>query len=198
VTAAGKHDPHLTPEQTAGYLDEVLTDQERAVVEAHMATCYECRDEVVALRPVVKARSPRRWLLRIGIPVGAAAAAALVLLIQPGLVSRPEPSLHRDPPQDVAPGPVPRTPAGLGSRPLLLAWSPLDEASRYRVLVFNAEGSILFRAEVGDSVLGLPDSVVLSPGQPYFWKVEADKGWDRWVSSRLVEFSVRTAGQAEP
>jgi hypothetical protein len=38
----------------------------------------------------------------------------------------------------------------------------------------------------------VPDSVTLLPGQAYYWKVEADTGWDRWVSSRLVEFSVGT------
>jgi hypothetical protein len=79
-----------------------------------------------------------------------------------------------------------------------LAWSSLDQAKRYRVLVFDAEGTILYRAEADDSVLPLPDSLRLSPGQPYFWKVEADTGWDRWVSSRLVEFSVGTIGKVEP
>jgi hypothetical protein len=198
VTDAGERDLHLTPEQTAGYLDRVLTDEERARVEAHLAACFECRDEVVALRNLVSVRSPRRRILQTGIALGAAAAAVVVLVVNPGRVSMPEPSPHRDPSQGVATVIVARTPAGPGSRPVTLAWSPLDQAKRYRVLIFDAEGSILYRAETDDSVLPLPDSLPLSPRQAYFWKVEADTGWDRWVSSRLVEFSVGTTEKAEP
>ena len=79
-----------------------------------------------------------------------------------------------------------------------LAWSPLDLAKRYRVLVFDAEGTTLYRVEAGDTVLPLPDSLPFSPGQAYFWKVEADTGLDRWVSSNLVEFSVGAARKARP
>jgi anti-sigma factor RsiW len=198
VTNAGDRELHLTPEQTAGYLHSVLTAVERATVEAHLAACVECRDEVVALRPLVSAQRSRRRILRAGIALGAAAAAAVVLLVQPGRVSSPEPAQHRDLSQGMEMALAPITPAGPGSRPVTLAWSSLDQAKRYRVLVFDAEGTILYRAEAGDSVLPLPDSLRLSPGQPYFWKVEADTGWDRWVSSRLVEFSVGTIGKVEP
>lgn len=197
MTDAEAPDDHLAPEQSAGYLDGVLTREERAVVEAHLAVCSECRDEVVALRPVVQRRDPRRSALR-AVAVAGAAAAAVVLLLLPNRVSGPEQSTHRDRQDDVAPAVVPRAPAGEGLRPALLAWSPLAQASRYRVQVFDAEGSVLFRAEAADSALGLPDSVPLSPGRPYFWKVEADTGWDRWVSSGLVEFSIAPAREAEP
>lgn len=198
MTDAGERELHLTPEQTARYLDRVLTEEERAMVEAHLAVCFECRDEVVVLRNLISVRSPRRRILRVGLALGAAAAAVVVLLVQPGRVSSPGPSPHRDPSQGAATVLVPRTPAGPASRPVMLAWSPLDQAKRYRVLVFDAEGTILYRAEAADTVLPLPDSLPLSPGQAYFWKVEADTGWDRWVSSKLVEFSVGTAEKAEP
>ena len=198
MTGAEPSDMHLTPEQTAGYLDGVLTTDERAVVEAHLDTCFECRDEVVALRPVIRARNPRRWLLPTTVTAGAAAAAALVLLVQSGRLSGPEPSLHRDPWQEATPVLVPKAPAGMGVRPALLAWSPLPQASKYRVHIFDAEGTILFQTEAADSLVKLPDSIGFSPGQPYFWKVEADTGWDRWVSSDLVEFSIKTPPREEP
>jgi hypothetical protein len=199
VTNAGDRELHLTPEQTARYLDGVLTAEERVTVEEHLATCVECRDEVVALRPLVSAPSSRRRILRAGLALGSAAAAVVVLLVQPGQVPNPEPSQqHRDPSQGAATVLVPRTPSGPGSRPLMLVWSPLDLAKRYRVLVFDAEGTILYRVEATDSALRLPDSVRLSPGQSYFWKVEADTGFDRWVSSKLIEFSVGTAQKVDP
>jgi anti-sigma factor RsiW len=197
VTDAEAPDVHLTPEQSAGYLDGVLTRDERTVVEAHLAVCSECRDEVVALRPVVSRREPRRSVLR-AVAVASAVAAAVVLLLLPPRVSGPELSAHRDLQNEDAPTVVPRVPAGEGLRPVLLAWSPLAQASRYRVQVFDAEGSVLFRAEAADSALRFPDSVALSPGRPYFWKVEADTGWDRWVSSGLVEFSIAPGREAGP
>ena len=198
MTNAGDPELHLTPEQTASYLDRVLTAEERATVEAHLATCVECRDEVATLRPLVSAQSSRGRLLRAGIALGTAAAAVVVFLVQPGPVSSPEPSQHRDPPQGSQTVLVPVTPAGLGSRPVMLAWSPLDLAKRYRVFVFDGEGTILYRVEATDSVVPLPDSLRLSPGQPYFWKVEADTGLDRWVSSKLVEFSLETTEKVDP
>lgn len=197
MTKSGDSDLHLTPEQSAGYLDGVLTAGERATVEAHLASCLECRDEVIAIQPLVRSHSPRHLILRATIAVGAA-AAAVVLLVQPGPVPGPRPSPHRDPPQDASTVVVPRAPLGPTSRPLTVAWSPLNHAKRYRVLVFDAEGTILYRAEATDSALALPDSLGLSPSQSYFWKVEADTGWDRWVSSRLVEFSVGRTGEVDP
>ena len=198
MTNAGDRELHLTPEQTAGYLDGVLTAEERATTEAHLAACVECRDEVVALRPLGSGQSSRRSFVRAGLALGAAAAAAVVLLVQPGRISSPEPPLHRDPSQGAVTLVVPIAPAGPVSPPVRLAWSPLDLAKRYRVLVFDAEGTTLYRVEAGDTVLPLPDSLPFSPGQAYFWKVEADTGLDRWVSSNLVEFSVGAARKARP
>ncbi len=39
-----------------------------------------------------------------------------------------------------------------------------------------------------DTSVTLPASVVLSPQATYFWKVEAQTEWKRWVSSDLVQF----------
>ena len=196
MTDAGESTSHLTPEQTAGYLDRVLTREDRALVEAHLATCADCRDEVVALRPFTEVNSTRRRLWTAGLALGAAAAAVILVVVPSS--SGPEPSLHRDSAVDSAPVVQPRVPEGPGPRPGVLAWSRLAQASRYRATVFDEEGSILFRAEVPDSMLQLPDSLRLVPGKPYFWKVEADIGWDRWVSSRLVEFTVASTQPAEP
>jgi hypothetical protein len=39
-------------------------------------------------------------------------------------------------------------------------------------------------------LVALPESVVLSPRVTYFWKVEAQTEWRRWVASDLVEFQL--------
>jgi hypothetical protein len=191
-------DLHLTPGQTAAYLDRVLTPEERARVEAHLEACSECRSELVALRPLVASLNTRRNLLRVSLLLGTAAAASVALLVYPGVVTNTAVSPHRDPVGLPAPTLKARAPAGAVSRPATLAWAPLDRATRYRGQVFDAEGSILYRAETEDSVLLLPDSLPLAAGRTYFWKVEADTGWDSWVSSRLVEFNVANSRQDNP
>ena len=195
---AADSDLHLTAEQTAAYLDRVLPPGERATVDAHLAACSDCRDEVAALTPLLRPRSSRRTLLRTTLVVGAAAAASLVLLVYPESVTKPAVSPHRDPAGVPAPTLEAKAPTGSVTRPVRLAWAPLAQAVRYRGLVFDAEGSILYRAETEDSVLPLPDSLPLAVGQPYFWKVEADLGLDRWVSSRLIEFTLEHAKQDNP
>ena len=191
----GDPDQHLTPEQTAAYLDGVLAPEARARVEAHLEACSECRSEVVALRPLVASQETRRKLLRAGLVLGTAAAASMALLVYPGLVTNTAVSPHRDPAGPPAPRLEARAPTGVVPRPVMLVWAPLDKATRYRGQVFDAEGSILYRTETEDSILPLPDSLPLAAGRTYFWKVEADTGWDSWVSSRLVEFTVENSRQ---
>jgi hypothetical protein len=180
---------HLTPEQTAGYLDRTLGPAERAEIEAHLAACLECRDEVVALQPLVSPRVPRK-AVGVGVGLAAAAAAAVILIVHPTPESGRDSSAHRDLPQAADAVIAPRTPAGAVTQPVVVTWSALDNARRYRVMVFDAEGMVLYRVDGADTAVPLPDSLRLSPGQTYFWKVEADTGWDRWVSSTLVEFRV--------
>ena len=195
---AGDSDLHLTPEQTAAYLDRVLAPGAQVRVEAHLETCSECRGEVVALRPLVSSRNTRRKLVRAGLVLGTAAAASVALLVYPGLVMNTAVSSHRDLAGPLASGLEARAPTGAVTGPVTLMWAPLNQATRYRGQVFDAEGSILYRAETEDSVLPLPDSLSLTAGRPYFWKVEADTGWDSWVSSRLVEFKVENARRDNP
>jgi hypothetical protein len=196
--AAGDSDLHLTPEQTAAYLDRVLAPEARARVEAHLDACSECRSEVVALRPLVTSQNTRRKLLRAGLVVGTAAAASVALLVYPGVVTNTAVSPHRDPAGLPALRLEARAPTGVVTRPVTLVWVPLNQATRYRGQVFDVEGSILYRAETEDSILPLPDSLPLAGGRTYFWKVEADTGWDSWVSSRLVEFTVENTRQDNP
>jgi hypothetical protein len=71
-----------------------------------------------------------------------------------------------------------------------LRWTPVEGADRYRVTVFDAEGRVVYEVEPVAAVAPLPDSVQLTPGRRYLWKVEARVGFDRWVASDLVAFSL--------
>ena len=63
-------------------------------------------------------------------------------------------------------------------------------AGRYSVTLFDGKGAVLWQAEVPDTVVALPVTVRLTPGDKYFWSVRAKVAWDRWVESPLTEFGV--------
>lgn len=85
------------------------------------------------------------------------------------------------------------SPVGDVASAATLQWTLVAGADRYRVTLFNAAGAVLFEAQVTDTAVTLPDSVVIAQGRSYLWKVEARTGWDRWAASDLIEFRVDSA-----
>lgn len=200
--------PTETPEcleelAIADFVEGRLAPEARAPVVAHLLTCARCRsvvratgrllsDVAVATEVSRAAGSPggRRWR-RWSLPLGVAAAAALLVLLWPTSVdnrgSTPglrEPTLT----STAAPVPIAPPPRASVARVDRLVWSSVPRAERYRLRLYDDEGSVVWTVETPDSSVALPDSVVLSPGVPYFWRVEAQTEWRRWAASDLVEF----------
>src|SRR5688572_11595910 len=185
----------------ADFIDGRLAQEDRAPVVAHLLMCARCRTVVAAASsaladPAVTAAIPtsrpsRRWVL----PIGAAAAAALVLTLWPG-ATPDQPSVdlrERTVTTTVAPQPI--SPRGLSDDPHQLVWSGVPHAERYRLRVYAADGSLLWSFDTADTLVALPDSARLTPGTVYFWKVEAQTEWKRWVASDLIEFRTRGSGR---
>ena len=181
----------------AALADGTLDPAERDAVLPHLATCLRCRGilasvarsladpGVMRAQAALEGRDRRRlWL--IGLP--AAAAAILLVLALPRWVDD-VPGRHRGPPAPAA-QPVPLSPVGTVAQAGVLRWSSLAGADRYRVVLFDAGGRVLYEAQVADTSAPLPDSVTLVPGRPYLWKVEARTGVARWSASDLVRFSI--------
>ena len=191
-------------EETPGCLDEAavadfvegrLDPEARRPIVSHLLTCARCRSVVRAtgrlladagVATEIRPRRWRRWLL----PLGLAAAAAVVLLIWP----RTEETGLSPTPRGPAPGPsagpaliAPRTSVERLDR---FVWSSMPRVDRYRLRLYDAEGSLLWMIETADTIVALPDSVVLSPRGTYFWKVEAEIEWQRWAASDLVQFQL--------
>ena len=191
--------PHcLTDDTIAALAEGALGAEERAAVLPHLAACALCRGAVASvtralgdpdLAPELRAarRAPRRRLYRIALPL-AAAAALVLILAQP----RPEldETLHRAPTITAGATPVAVAPVGRVAAVTGLRWEAVSGADRYRVTLFQPDGRVLYETEVTGTVATLPDSVMLQAGRPYFWKVEALTGFDRWSASDLIEFSV--------
>jgi hypothetical protein len=187
----------LDEETVAAVVDGILDPVQRSAATAHLSACARCRSAVAAVSRIMSdhavaaeaaaldQRGPiRHWRL----PLGLAAAAAIVLLVAwPRDVAQVD-TTHRDP--TAAPAPVPATPMGVVADARVLQWTAVAGADRYRVTLFDAAGRVRYETQLADTTAALPDSVVLVPGQPYLWKVEARTGWERWTASDLVEFRI--------
>ena len=181
----------------ADFVDGRLTPYSRAPVVVHVLTCARCRalvkatGELASNEAALTPQATRRWR-RWPLPVGLAAAAALVLLLVPrGGDDGSSPGL-REPTVTSTIAPVPLTPPPGASvaRVDRLVWSGVPGAERYRVRLYDSEGSVLWTIETADTSAALSDSVGLRPGVSYFWRVEAQSEWMRWAASDLVAFRI--------
>jgi hypothetical protein len=182
--------------QIADFVEGRLAPEARAQAVTHLLACPRCRALVratssLASGAAVTVQAPmrtwRRWIL----PLGAAAAAAVLVLMFLPRHGAYAPTPNVDEPGFIrtdAPVPIaPRATVALVDR---LVWSSVPHAERYRLRLYDAKGSVLWRLETTDTVGLLPSSVVLAPGVSYFWRVEAQTESRRWSASDSVEFRV--------
>lgn len=184
-------DGHLDPAQMAAYIERTVDGDARQRIERHLASCDECRAELVDATHIVATLPNRRRRLPLWVP--AVAAAAVVLMIVWPRESRHSLVAHREAPVTATVAPRAVMPVGPVDSVSVLAWSSVPQSDRYRVRVFDADGSVLWERETTDTTTGVPASVSLLPGRAYFWKVEAQTGFGRSAATELIEFSVRRA-----
>ncbi|HVR96536.1 MAG TPA: TraR/DksA C4-type zinc finger protein, partial [Thermoanaerobaculia bacterium] len=157
---------------------------ERERLADHVALCRRCADryrmlralhQMAAAEPVRDEGSPpqssRRFLLLV------AAASLLVVVGLVGLTGQ----TGRVPDQDRLRGPAveegvrPAPEARLAAPPRQLAWPASDGALSYRVILYDAGSSPLWKSgSVAVPRLALPDAARsrLASGESYFWVVE--------------------------
>ncbi len=185
----------------AALADGSLEAGARERVVEHLATCAECRAAVAAvvkaladpgIRRELPHAAPRgvRRLVRIAVPLVAAAALLMVIWLPKGRDNGSGP--HRGNPS--AGAPVAVSPSGMVAKVRVLRWGAVLGADRYRITLFDQASRVVFAAEVDDTALVLPDSAVVTPGQPYAWMVEARTGWGRWIASAPVTFTLAPGG----
>jgi hypothetical protein len=185
---------------------------ERARVIAHLAACARCREQVASVarllrapavvaeirRRDVSAPSVARWRHVAGAGALAALAASLVLMTGVGdraSVTRRSASAGNEPAHreqsvttTVAPSVI--APVGAVAVADTFRWSGVPHADRYRLTLFDRDGTVVWETQATDTATIRPRSIAFEPSAAYLWKVEARTGWDRWVESDLIEFSV--------
>ena len=187
---------HLSPSQIAAYVDGVTDRDERARIQAHLALCEDCRAEAVEVSRIVRTAPTAsvRVSRRLWVPAAAVAALLLLWVGRESIIDR-SPAEHRDEAVTTTVAPRPVTPIGGVDTVRALIWSSVPHADRYRVRLFDADGSLLWEREVAETTAVPPATVALRAGQPYFWRVEARTGFDRWAASDLIEFVPRQRGR---
>jgi hypothetical protein len=183
----------------ADFVEGRLTPEERAPLVTHLVTCARCRslvrgagrllaDDAVA-REIPRA-AEHRWR-RWSLPLGLAAAAAVLLIVHPWSTRDTDstPGLREPTPTSTV-APVPIAPRASVARVDRFVWSRMAGVDRYRLRLFDEDGALLWTVRTADTVAALPDSVALSAAGTYFWKVEAQTELGRWAASDMVEFRV--------
>jgi hypothetical protein len=178
----------------------------------HVSACANCRARLAAVarltedatvRSEINALQPPRRLTRQGwsrrqltVSGGlAAAAAAAIVLLGPvrSRVSTDQTRANAGPHRELAitAATAPRivSPIDIADLADSLRWTSVPRADLYRVRIWNNEGTVVWTTDTRGTSVALPQ--VVHPGTSYMWEVRARTGWDRWVSSDFVEFTIR-------
>lgn len=204
----------LDEAELAAWVDGALDPEAEASALSHLARCARCRRAAASLirtlrsalvtpavRALEKVDVPERGSLGrpLGLPrrarvaaIAAAIAAVLagVLFLRPTDLEFEETPAHREAIPGAISLPQPIAPVGELEAVDAFTWSLINGADLYRVTVFDVEGTVIWEAETEEARLTPPTTVQFETGSQYFWKVVARMGWDRWLDSELVAFTI--------
>ncbi len=190
-----------------GYVAGRLGEAETEAFESHYLTCERCQNELrlalgirEALPEVREAglQAPaepevsvisRRFKVGTAAALAAAAVLAGLLLVRPSKLDEESAPAHREEATGVEVALSLRAPAGVVAAVEKFQWSQVPAADLYRITVYEA-GAVVWEVETRDTLTIPPDGIEFEPDARYIWKVAARVGWDRWVSSELVEFTI--------
>ena len=172
----------ISPEEMAAYIDDRLSGEERASVEARLARNPDLRAELIEASRIVAAAdasTPRRsstWK-SAGILVAAAAAVIAVIVVpNRNRDSRPStpPAERRIDSEDGGRVSL-LAPVDAGSLPLAsakFAWRTEGDAS-YRITIADSTGATIWTVVTSDTTATLPSNIRLRQGNHYYWFVDA-------------------------
>ena len=145
---------HLSEGAVAAYADNRLKGEERRSVEAHLAECAPCREEVVEVTRLI--RSDKRRAIRPWLPLAAAASIAVVAIGVTLQQRTPRaPVLRSGETHAVVESTSPADNAHV-SAPVAFSWRRLPEALEYRVTITNSSGDVVAERMTSDSAATVP------------------------------------------
>lgn len=186
---------HTSAADVSAYLDRTLSDGDRNRVEAHLADCNECRQEVVDLSRLMRSHRPRhpvRWMIAAGL----AATLAIMLGLPGGPERRPlgdsTKPIERGTPAEESSRLSAWAPAGpspVDRDSLIISWGPAQGSGvQYRVTLSDADGRVLWTSSTSDTMLRPPPSLTLPGGRTYYWYTDALLPDGRSLTTGVQEF----------
>ena len=114
-----------------------------------------------------------------------AGVAALVLIVSVYLFLPDEPQVQFRSDRSEHAGSfvlIPEDGARVRSHDVEFRWTSLGESMAYKFSLLRETGAVVWSADVRDTSISLPESIVLQPGKTYLWQIEtslADKKLER-------------------
>jgi hypothetical protein len=210
--------PCLTPGEIAA-VAEGVGSREHDRWLGHLTACAACRTRFAGLTRLLRdtavaaelerleggsddAMGRRRRRRQLAVATTLAAAALGGVLLRPAAV-RPPSALdeaasppHRESAITTTVAPRILGPDGQASLADSLFWTRVPNAARYRLRVFDTQGTLVWDAQTSDTSLPIPVHLRGDTVNAYLWKVEARTGWDRWVASEWRDLVIRPEAQA--
>jgi hypothetical protein len=189
-----------------------VTDRDNAV--AHLSNCLVCRSRVAAVSNLLddpeivaeidqldelpaKTRADRRRFYRMLSGAIAAAAAVAIIVAGAGRIgarnnaSTDTARVSREGIGSASAAPRILAPVTVAAAGDSLRWTSVPQADLYRIRIWNADGTVVWAEDTRDTTLPLPPQLTRSGG-PYLWEIKARTGWDRWVTSDFLEFTIHS------
>jgi len=184
---------HPSTEEIADYLNGKLRPADRESLEAHLAVCRECRQEVTSTRGLLATyRRPSRAMVW-AVPAAAAAVLAWLVVAPP---ERRDGEAVRAGEEDTRPEAeiavrviAPADGDTLrASSSFVFLWHSHTGQPLFRLTLSDASGKQLWGAESRDTTLTLPPSITLDRGRTYYWHVDALGADGRSYTTRTQRF----------
>jgi len=181
---------HVDDLQATMYLDRRLDPSELDRVEAHLAACPGCREDLVATRGLLRTAGRSRQLVVAGtVTAFATIVFAAGSIFRSGAVHDGDPVLRTE--GDAA-ALVSYGPSGeVGMPGLRFVWGSAAGVEAYRITISEEDGSSVWSGSVLDTAVTVPDSVALVAGNRYWWFVDALLEDGNTISTGAREFHVR-------
>lgn len=183
---------HPSASDVAAFVDRLLPDVARERMEAHLADCARCRDELAACTRLVRSAPPkRRRILVSGVSVAAAATIVFVVLSLP---RKQVPEVVRERGSSPALGEIavvsPRPRSTIASGDIRFVWRADSGAAGYKVIVTTQTGTTVWFHESTDTSITPQPEAIFVPGDEYYWRVESSRGNGGTASSQTESFRV--------
>lgn len=184
--------PHIESEEFAAYLSGGVDATTRERLEAHLAECRACRNELITARRLVAGSTRfRHWPY---VATGMIAAGLAMVMLMPRSRSLPTPGERErgDPVSattEVIQSVTPVEFSTVSVTGVVFTWRSAGGQPLYRLSLGDATGRELWRMETSDTTLTLPDSIMLERDRTFYWYVDGLTASGRSISTGARSFT---------